>query len=55
MSYYVGLDLHGSNTYLGILDEKGERVLKAKVDNFIDLVLDKLELFRSSIAGVVVE
>lgn len=55
MSYYVGLGLHGSNTYLGILDEKGERVLKAKVDNFIDLVLDKLKLFRSSIAGVVVE
>ena len=55
MKYFVGMDLHSSNTVLGIIDEKGNRVYKAKVANFLPLILNELELFRKGIVGVVVE
>lgn len=55
MSYFVGSDLHSSNTILGLLDEKGNRVYKAKVANFLPLILNELELFRRGIVGIVVE
>jgi hypothetical protein len=45
MKYFVGMDLHSSNTVLGIIDEKGNRVYKAKVANFLPLILNELELF----------
>ena len=55
MKYFVGMDLHSSNTVLGILDEKGSRVYKAKVANFLELILNELELFRRGIVGIAVE
>ncbi|MHC4891715.1 MAG: IS110 family RNA-guided transposase [Planctomycetota bacterium] len=55
MSYYVGLDLHSKNTYLGILDEEGNRVYKGKVANFLELILNALDIFQGRIEGVVVE
>jgi len=55
VKYFVGMDLHSSNTVLGILDEKGNRVYKAKVANFLPLILNELEFFRRGIVGVVVE
>lgn len=55
MKYFVGMDLHSSNTYLSILDERGNRVYKAKEANFLPLILNALELFSRSIEGVVVE
>ena len=55
MKYFVGTDLHSSNTVLGLLDEKGNRVYKAKVANFLPLILNELELFRRGIVGIAVE
>ena len=55
MKHFIGLDLHSNNTYLGILDEEGNRVYKAKVANFLQLILDALDVYQKSIEGVVVE
>jgi transposase len=55
MGYYAGLDLHSNNTVIGIIDEKGKRVYKRKVDNFIQLVWHELEPFKDEMIGVVVE
>ncbi len=33
MGYFVGIDLHGDNNYIGILDEVDRRVLKRKNRN----------------------
>jgi transposase len=55
MKLYAGFDLHSSNTYLAIVDEKGKRVFKKKLRNDPDLILGELKPYRKRIAGVVVE
>lgn len=53
--YYVGMDLHANNTYVGILDEKCRRVWKGRLDNHLELLLTALSPYRENIVGVVVE
>jgi transposase len=53
--YYVGLDLHSTNTYIGIIDEEGRRIYKAKRLNYTALILNELEPFQEKVEGVVVE
>lgn len=55
MRYYAGLDLHSNNTYLGILDEKGTKVYKAKVPNHLPMILSALRPYQESMVGAVVE
>lgn len=54
-NYYVGLDLHSNNTYVGVLDEQERRVTKGKFPNKLEVILDVLELHRNHVVGVVVE
>ncbi len=55
MSYYIGLDLHSNNTYIGVIDEHGRRVHRSRVHNFLALIEAALERFRAEAVGVVVE
>ena len=55
MRYYVGLDLHSTNTYIGIIDEEGRRIYKVKRLNYTALILNELEPFQEKVEGVVVE
>ena len=55
MVLYTGLDLHSSNTYLGIEDEDGKRVFKKKLPNDRKIILDTLKPYQEQIVGVVVE
>jgi transposase len=55
MKLYAGLDLHSSNTYLGIRDEDGKRIFKKKLLNDRDLILDTLKPYKDQIIGIVVE
>ena len=55
MRHYVGLDLHSTNTYIGIIDEEGRRIYKGKRLNYTALILNELEPFQEKVAGVVVE
>jgi len=55
MRYYAGLDLHSNNTYVGILDEKGTKVYKAKIQNHLPMILGILRPYQGSIVGAVVE
>ncbi len=55
MSYYAGLDLHGKNTVIGIINDQGQRVYKSRVANYLGLILNELEPFHSELVGVVVE
>jgi transposase len=54
-NYYVGLDLHSTNTYVGVLDEQERRVVKGKFPNKIEVIQNVLEPYKDHIAGVVVE
>ncbi len=35
MGYFVGIDLHGDNNYIGILDQEDRKVFKRKNRNDI--------------------
>ena len=49
------LDLHSTNTYIGILDTDFKRVFKKRVSNNLDLILETLQPFRGQLKGLVVE
>ena len=53
--FYVGLDLHSNNTYVGVIDAQERRVLKGKFPNKLEVILAVLEPHREHVVGVVVE
>ena len=55
MSYYVGIDLHSDNNFIGIIDKKDCRILSKKIPNDLDTVLNTLKPFKRKIKGIVVE
>ena len=55
MQLYAGLDLHSTNTYIGILDQEFNRIFKKRVSNNLELILQTLKPFSSQLKGLVVE
>ncbi|MGI9569475.1 MAG: IS110 family transposase [Desulfobulbia bacterium] len=55
MELYSGLDLHSTNTYIGILGSDFKRVFKKRVSNNLDLILEAFQTFKDQIKGLVVE
>jgi len=55
MRLYTGFDLHSTNTFVGIIDEEGERLWKKKLRNDPSLILETLQPFKKDIEGIVVE
>ena len=55
MSYYVGMDLHSTNTYVGIIDECDRRVFKGRFPNNLSVILEILEPYKEEIIGLVIE
>jgi transposase len=49
------MDLHSSNTYVGIVDEAGRRVFKRKVPNEGQRIIETLRPYRTEIVGIAVE
>jgi hypothetical protein len=55
MELYSGLDLHSTNTYIGILDTDFKRVFKKRVSNNLDLILETLQPFKDQLQGLVMQ
>lgn len=55
MKAYVGIDLHSSNSYIGIIDEEREKLFGKRFSNKPDDILNALAPFKQDIVGVVVE
>ncbi|MCG8685598.1 MAG: IS110 family transposase, partial [Desulfobacterales bacterium] len=55
MKTYAGIDLHSSNSFVGILDEQDKRLFNKRLPNDLDVILTALEPFRNSLAAIVVE
>ncbi len=55
MGLYAAFDLHSSNSYLGISDEKGKRIFKRKLPNDPTAIREALKPFKNDIEGIVVE
>ncbi len=55
MKLYTGFDLHSTNNYLAIIDEKGKRVYKKKLRNDPENILTAMMPHKDKISGIVVE
>lgn len=55
MRLYTAFDLHSNNSYLAIINEKGERIFKRKLPNDPDKILNALKPFKKDVVGIVVE
>jgi transposase len=55
MRYYAGLDLHSTNTYIGVMDEEDRRVFKGRFPNELDAIVNVLLPFKDDLVGIVVE
>jgi transposase len=55
MRLYSGFDLHSNNTYIGIIDENGKKLMKRKVDNNPHLILNAINPYKEDIVGIVIE
>ena len=55
MQTYAGIDLHSSNNFIGVINDKDKILYGKRHPNRLDDVLRALDPFRDSIQGVVVE
>ena len=55
MKTYAGIDLHSSNSYIGIIDGCDKRLFGKRLPNEADVVLKALESFKNDLQGIVVE
>lgn len=55
MKAYAGIDLHSSNSYIGIIDDQDKRLLGKRVPNNLDKVLMVMNDYKDKLEGVVVE
>lgn len=55
MSLYVGIDLHSTNSYIGIIDDKQNKILGLRMPNDKIKIIRTLERYRKDISGIVVE
>lgn len=55
MKLYAGIDLHSTNNYLGIINERDKRVFGKKLPNDINTILHCLNPLKEDLVGVVVE
>jgi len=55
MEAYAGIDLHASNSFVGIIDDQDQRLYSKRLANRLEDILFALEPFRDKLVGVVVE
>ncbi|MGR3179482.1 MAG: hypothetical protein ACUZ8E_15675 [Candidatus Anammoxibacter sp.] len=55
MDYFVGIDLHSNNCYVGMIDGKDNRIMERKFGCNLESILKTLDLHKKNIRGVVVE
>jgi transposase len=55
MEAYAGIDLHSSNSYIGIIDEQDQRQFGKRLPNSLTQILLALEPFKKDLKAVVVE
>ena len=55
MTTYAGIDLHSSNNFLGIINQKDQRVFARRLPNELEPILNALEPHKETLNAVVVE
>jgi transposase len=55
MKVYAGIDLHSSNSYIGIINEADKGLFGKRLSNDLEKILMALESFKDVMEGVVIE
>ena len=55
MKAYVGIDLHSTNNYVGIINQNDKRLFQKRLPNNLDKVLKALSSFKKQIKGSAIE
>jgi transposase len=55
METYAGIDLHSSNSFIGIIDQNDEKLHSRRHDNNLKEILKVIRKYKKSLQGVVVE
>lgn len=55
MKLYAGIDLHSTNSFIGVVDDNGKRLFGKRVPNREEKILSVLDRFKKDLAGIVVE
>ena len=55
MKAYAGIDLHSTNSFIGIMDEQGQRLYSKRLNNDPNLVLAALDPYKKDLEAVIVE
>ena len=55
MKLYAGIDLHSTNSFIGVVDDNGKRLFGKRVPNREEKILLVLDRFKKDLAGIVVE
>jgi len=55
MRLYCGIDLHGNNAYLVVIDEHDRVLYRRRLANDLAVILAELDPYRNELVGVVVE
>ena len=55
MKVYAGIDLHSTNNYIGIINDKDQRLFKKRLPNNLEVIISALETFQQELHGIVVE
>ena len=55
MEAYAGIDLHSSNSYIGIIDQEDRRLYGKRLPNSMNDILAALDPFKENLEAVVVE
>ena len=55
MRLYCGIDLHGNNAYVVVLDEHDRVIYRRRLPNELAVILAELDSYQSQLVGIVVE
>jgi transposase len=55
MNLYAGIDLHSSNSYIGIINDKAEKIMSTRTANDKEKILMILRPYQKQIRGIAVE
>jgi len=55
MELYAGIDLHSSNSFIGIIGPNQKRIFGKRLPNDLDQILKVLEPYKKELRAVVVE
>jgi len=51
METYAGIDLHSSNNYIVVIDQKDNRLFQKRLPNTLEAIIPALEPFKETLTG----